>query len=218
MEYDARHNLQILKVLKPITLYHLDETAAKSLIMDPLHGRITVDDDSADYLYKLTSGHPYLIQFILKELVDRAKVERRPIIHKDDVKRFEHVMISEGPAYDAQFKVLDSDYSIADVMDPARAKLGKGVLALIARLAGEERGGWVAIDRICAGLSVHNCSPEDTHELLDHLYRAKILEERELGGMLCFRIAIPLLRKRYIRQNLYIRYFPALRRTAGRRR
>ncbi len=214
-EYDSRHNLQILKLVKPITLYHLDESAAKALMIEPLRGRIAVEQQAADYLYQITSGHPYLIQFFLHQIVDTVKGEHRPSIYKEDIKQFEEVMISEGPAYDAHFKVLDSDYSVADVMEPGRARLGKGVLALIAKIGNQEKEGWVPINRIQTALTVHDCTFEDTDELLDQLLRAKILEEREINGTLCFKISIPLLRKRYVRQNLYSKYFRSLQKYVG---
>jgi len=210
-EFDAQRHLQILKLTQPITLYHLDESAARALITEPLKGHIAAKEDAVAYLVGLTAGHPYLIQFFMKEIVDRVRRQRRLAILKDDVLEFENKMISEGPAYDAQFKVLDSDYSVDDVTNQNTAKLGKGVLALMAKIGGSEREGWVRIDRICAGLSLYGCSPETTYHLLDQLSRAKIVEEKEFDGMLCFRISIPLLVKRYVKQNLYLKYFRSAR-------
>ena len=56
-EYDDREELQILKLMKPITLYHLDDRAAKALICEPLQGRIAFEEGRArDCLYQLTAG------------------------------------------------------------------------------------------------------------------------------------------------------------------
>ena len=51
--------------------------------------------------------------------------------------------MSDGPAFDAQFAVLISDYSVNEVSHPKEALLGKGMLALVSR-RGQDSDGWVA--------------------------------------------------------------------------
>jgi hypothetical protein len=53
----------------------------------------------------------------------------------------------------------------------------------------------------------HKVPVEKTASLLSQLTRTKILEEDFRSGRLCYRIAVPLLHKRFIRQNMYLRYF-----------
>jgi hypothetical protein len=151
-EYDKYRNLQILKLTKSITLYHLDEVAARALVTEPLRGTISFAPEAIDYLCALTAGHPYLLQMFLGDLVDRLKRERRQEAQKKDIQAFEEMLVSEGPAYDAQFSVLDSDYSIDDIINPGRAKLGHGILALIAKRGHEQKG-------LCAGIrgTCRNC-------------------------------------------------------------
>lgn len=209
-DYDTQKNLQLLKVTRSITLYHLNENAARSLITDPIRGVIAVEDEARDYLVRLTAGHPYLIQVILKDVVDRLKREGRPVLQRSDIVSVEERLISEGPAYDAQFKVLDSDYSVDYVINPGKTRVGNGALAVIAKIGSEKREGWVGIRDICNALAVHTISFEETHAILDQLLRAKIIEEREVEGELHVRMSIPLLRKRYMRQNMYPKYFQGL--------
>ena len=206
-EYDERKSLQILKLTRPITLYSMEEASAKKLIQEPLSGEVDYGPDAVDYLYKLTDGHPYLIQFILKTIVDRTRREDRRTITVSDIKDVEHEMISEGPAYDAQFAVIDSDYSMDVVQEKEWAMVGKGTLALIAKLGNEQSEGWVPNKSICSELDKHEIGRETASSILSQLVRAKILQEKCLDEDLCFRMSIPLLRKRYIKQNLYLKYF-----------
>jgi hypothetical protein len=206
-EYDEREELQILKLMKPITLYYLDEPAAKALITEPLQGLVGYDDGAEDYLWRLTGGHPYLLQFMLKMLVDRMRREVRRTVTLADVRAIEERMVSEGPAFDAQFEVLISDYSVAEVLHPKESLLGKGTLALIAKLGHEQPQGWVYEEQVVTGLSGHNVHVEKAAALLSQLTRTKILEESARDGRLSYRMAIPLLRKRFVRQNLYLKYF-----------
>jgi class 3 adenylate cyclase len=206
-QYDFKEDLQVLKLMKPITLYYLDEQAARALISEPLAGRVGYEAGAVDYLGQLTAGHPYLLQFILKLLVDRIKREGRRTIALADIQSVEERMLSEGPAYDAQFAVLISDYSVADVMNTNEARLGRGTLAFIAHFGSQQPDGWVYQEQIFEGLSAHKIRRENCSEVLDQLTRTKILEEQSQGGQLNFRIAIPLLRKRFVRQNLYWKYF-----------
>src|SRR5581483_9196640 len=155
-----------------------------------------------------TAGHPYLLQFILKLIVDRAKREQRTTIPLLDVQTLEKQMVSEGPAYDALFSVLISDYSVAEVMHPQEALLGKGALALIAKIGDEQPDGWVLEDQIFSKLKEHKFPLDKATLLLAQLARTKILEEGESQeGTLRYRVTIPLLRKRFVEQNLYKKIF-----------
>ena len=208
-EYDELRHLQLLKLMKPIMLYHLDDAAARQLIVEPSQGQIHFDSDAVDYLIDLTDGHPYLLQFMLKELIDRAMAGSR-LVRRSDVRAFENEMISEGPGYDAQFKILDSDYSIDYVLNPSRTKVGNGILSLIAKAGHESKEGWVPVRRVVEQLDTnHKVTPEETSSLLAQLLRAKILEERNFNGEHQIRMSIPLLRKRYIQQNMYLKHFHA---------
>src|SRR5882724_8178380 len=104
-----------LKLMKPIILYHLDEPAAKALITEPVARAITYEQGAVDYLWRLTGGHPYILQFLLKLLVDRVKRQPRRQITLNDILEIESRMVREGPAYDAVFEVLISDYSVAEI-------------------------------------------------------------------------------------------------------
>jgi class 3 adenylate cyclase len=206
-EYDEKEGLQILKLMKPITLYYLDEPAAKALMTEPLAGQVGYEPQATDYLYRITGGHPYLLQFILKIIVDRIKREHRRTIELADVRAVEERMIAEGPAFDAQFAVLISDYSVAEIMHPQEAELGKGALALIAHVGHVQPQGWVTQQQILDKLTEHEVPLKKAASLLSQLARTKILEESGHEGRLRYRMAIPLLRKRFVRQNLYLKYF-----------
>jgi hypothetical protein len=206
-EYDDQAELQVLKLMKSIMLYHLDEPAARALITEPLAGRVSYDGDTVGYLHQLTAGHPYLLQFILKLAVDRIRRERRRAVTLADVQAIEERMISEGPGYDAQFNVIMSDYSVAEVMNPQEALLGTGVLAVISKIGHEDPEGWVFKDDIFGKLQQHKLDEYKTSSLLSQLLRSKIIEETNLNGVLRYRVAVPLLRKRLVRQNLYEKFF-----------
>jgi serine/threonine protein kinase len=206
-EYDEKEGLQILKLMKPITLYYLEEKAARALITQPLEGLIGFEAAAVDYLAWLTAGHPYLLQFMLKLIVDKAKREQRATVTREDIQALEERMVSEGPAYDALFAVLISDYSVAEIMHPQEALLGKGALALIAKIGDEQPEGWVLDDQVFSKLVEHKIPREKAAFLLSQLARTKILEEDSREGSLRYRLSIPLLRKRFVRQNLYLKFF-----------
>jgi hypothetical protein len=206
-EYDDQEELQVLKLMKPIMLYHLDESAAQSLITDPLSGKVAYEEGAVAYLHRLTAGHPYLLQFILKLAVDRIRRERRRTITLGDIKAIEERMISEGPGYDAQFNVVMSDYSVAEVMNPSEAQLGTGVLALISKFGQEQDEGWVHEREIVDKLLEYNINESKTAYLLSQLLRSKIIEESNPDGSLRYRLVIPLLRRRLVKQNMYTKYF-----------
>src|SRR5262249_21324966 len=183
-EYDEQEELQILKLMKPITLYYLDEPAAKALITEPLAGQLDYEAGAVDYLYRLTAGHPYLLQFILKLVVDKMKRDHRRTIAVADIQAIEERMVSEGPAFDAQFAVAISDYSVAEVTHPQEALLGKGTLALIAKVGHEQPEGWVFEDQIIDGMLPQKIPVEKTSSLLSQLVRTKIIEENHFEGTL----------------------------------
>jgi hypothetical protein len=205
-EYDDREGLQLLKLMKPITIRHLDETSAKELITEPLETYLSYEDGAVDHLFALTAGHPYLLQFMLKLIVDRMKQDARPIITRADVDALRERMISDGPGYDAQFAVLVSDYSVDEITHPKEARLGKGLLALVSQLAQRE-GGWAASGDLFAALARHNVPEEKTASLLSQLTRTRILDEQNFDDELKYRLSIPLVQERFVRQNLHLKYF-----------
>ncbi len=207
IEYDSQHELNVMKLTAPVCLYYLDEKAAKALITEPLRGYVSYEEGAVDYLYRLTAGHPYLIQFMLKDVVNRIKQDRRNIIVIRDIQDVEERMISEGPAYEAQFEVLDSDYSVDEVMSVRRRSLGRGALSLVAKLGDEAREGWVDEEELIRSLTARGTRKEDVAGILAQLKSAKILEDRVREGRFSFRVSIPLLRKRYVRQNMYLKHF-----------
>ena len=84
-EYDEQQGLQLLKLMKPITLGRLDEAAARDLVTEPLRSYLSFDDDAVEYLIRLTAGHPYLLQFILKLIVDKIKRNGRLSVAVKDI-------------------------------------------------------------------------------------------------------------------------------------
>jgi hypothetical protein len=144
---------------------------------------------------------------MLKVLVDRITRDGGRTLRLDDVRWLEKRMIAEGPAYDAQFEVLISDYSVAEIRHSKEALLGKGTLALIAMLGQDQPERWVSEKLIFDRLTEHKVPPEKAAALLSQLTRTKIMEEQERDGRLCYRIAVPLLYQRLIQQNVYLKHF-----------
>ena len=207
-EYDADEHFQILKLVTPITLHYLRKSAAEELMVEPIRGKIEYEAGSIDYLYNLTAGHPYLIQFFLHEIINRIQQDGISCIRKQDIIDFEKNVISVEEVYEGQFAVLDSDYSVESVRSTEAASKGRGVLTVIARLGEQEvDDGWVPIVKVRNRLANHRMPENEIYNILAKLRRARIIEEREADReKLEYRIAIPLLRKRYIKQNMYLRY------------
>ena len=204
--YDATRQLQILKLVTPITLHYLRKSAAEALMVEPVRGKIEYEEGSIDYLYNLTAGHPYLIQFFLHEIINRIQQDGRSCIEKQDITRFEEEIVSVEEVYEGQFEPLESDYSVESIKSPEK---GKGVIAVIARLGEQEEDGWVSVESARALLTSHHMPEDEIYDILAKLRRAQIIKERRADEeKLEYRISIPLLRKRYIRQNMYQRHFP----------
>lgn len=177
-------------------------------MVEPLEGKIEYEAGSIDYLYNLTAGHPYLIQFFLHEIINRLQQEGRFCIEKRDITRLEGELVSAEEVYEGQFAVLESDYSVESVRSPEAARKGRGVIAVIARLGEQEEEAWVPIEEVRNRLTNHGMPENEIYDILAKLRRARIIEEREAAGEnLQYRIFIPLLRKRYVKQNMYQRHF-----------
>lgn len=50
-EFDRTRDLQVLKLTSPIGLDHLDESAAKALIQEPLEDKLHVQPQAVEYLF-----------------------------------------------------------------------------------------------------------------------------------------------------------------------
>jgi hypothetical protein len=205
-EFDDRENLQMLKLMTSVTLDYLGESEAKSLIIEPVRGVIDYSDESVDYLWRLTAGHPYLLQYILKNIVNRLNRQGRNVLELDDVMSMEQRMTSEATAYEAVFEVLMSDYSVQEVLHPQEANLGKGTLAIISKLGDAEPQWWVSLEQFAPQLTRH-MPKEKLMSVLSQLCRTKILDERDSPSGLQFRLHVPLLHKRFVKQNMYGKYF-----------
>jgi hypothetical protein len=205
-EFDDRQNLQMLKLMAPITLDYLREQEARALITDPVRGLIQYRPECVDRLWHLTAGHPYMLQYMLKNIVNLVIRERRNIVEMDDILPLEQRMISEATAYEAVFEVLMSDYSVQEVLHPQEANLGKGALALISKLGDAEPERWVALERLTPQLTRH-MPREKLVSVLSQLYRTKIVDERDGLEGPEFRIHVPLLHNRFVTQNMHMKYF-----------
>jgi hypothetical protein len=205
-EFDEKADLQVLKLMKGINIGYLDQHAAKALITEPVAGKLEYGEGAVDYLCRLTSGHPYLLQFILNTCVADARRERRRTITLDEIRTFEDAMVAD-PEYETQFNVVMSDYSVAEVTHPQEARIGKGTLALISRFGQEHPDGWVPRRRLVPELRSNKIPEDKIDSLLAQLKRTRIIEEGLDEGDVHYRITIPLLRKRLVKQNFYGRYF-----------
>ena len=210
-EYDTdeRTGFQIMKLVSPITLHYLNKEAAEALMVEPVKGKVNYEAGSIDYLYNLTAGHPYLIQFFLREIINRIQQKGRSCIETQDITDLEAMLVSAEHVYDGQFAVLDSDYSVESVRNSKAAGKGRGVLSVIAYLGRKQKNGfWVPVEEVSKLLTSHDMPKNEIYDILAKLRRARIIEERGTDkAKLEYRISIPLLQKRYARQNMYERYF-----------
>jgi hypothetical protein len=205
-EFDDRENLQMLKLMAPVTLDYLREPEARALITDPVRGLIQYRPECVDRLCHITAGHPYVLQYMLKSIVNRVMRQRRNVVEMDDILSLEQQMISDSTAYEAVFEVLMSDYSVQEVLHPQEANLGKGALALISKLGDAEPERWVALERLTPQLTRH-MPREKLVSVLSQLYRTKIVDERDGSEGPEFRIHVPLLHNRFVTQNMHVKYF-----------
>jgi hypothetical protein len=206
-EYDERRDLQLLKLMQPLTLSHLDVTAARALITEPLSGSLRYDAAAVEYLCAVTACHPYLLQIFLNRVVASVGREARRAVTLDDVLAIERTVLGDGAGFRAHFDVLVSDYSVDEVETKAEADLGHGTLAVIARSTDDRENSAVLAHKIVQQLIEFEVPEDKAWSLLAQLQRTRIIKECELDGELAYAIVIPLLRKRLVRQNVYQQYF-----------
>ena len=66
----------------------------------------------------------------------------------------------------------------------------------------------MSVDKVRALLTNHHMPEDEIYDILAKLRRAQIIKERRADEeKLEYRLSIPLLRKRYIKQNMYQRHF-----------
>ena len=83
----------------------------------------------------------------------------------------------------------------------------KGLLALVAKL-GQHQHGWVTAREIYERLAKYKVPEEKTASLLSQFTRTYILEEGTVDERLRYRLAVPLVQERFVRQNLHFKgYF-----------
>jgi hypothetical protein len=70
---------------RDFTVSQLDVHAARSLVTTPLEGLVHFEELAVDRILQLTGCHPYYIQWLCGQLVDRAMRERKNHIELDDV-------------------------------------------------------------------------------------------------------------------------------------
>jgi hypothetical protein len=206
-DYDNERGLQVLKLTMPVYIYYLDEASANALISDPVSGFCDFEPGAADYLTRLTAGHPYFIQFFMQKAVDKLKKERRSRVDIADLQNIAHEMVEQSAAFSAHFKVLDTDYSVDELIDPRTGLLGKGTLALIAELGKENPDGWVREADIRREIAKFGIGASTVDRLLSMLLASKITVQRNMGNVLDVRIHVPLLRQRYLATSKYARCF-----------
>jgi hypothetical protein len=95
---------------------------------------------------------------------------------------------------------------VDEIAHPKEAELGKGLMALVSKV-GQDRDGWVDAAEIFRALSKYNIPEEKTAHILSQLTRTRILEEGIDDDRLRYRLSIPLVQERFVRQNLYLKYF-----------
>ena len=196
-----------MKLTNPVWLFYLSEEATGALIREPVRGMLTINDETTDYLYRQTAGHPYLVQFFMQKLVDTALMEERASIGLDDVKELEYNMITQGAPYRLQFDILDSDYGVEEVTNPLTKDLGKGTLALISMIGTSRLEGWVEEQEIKRALAARGVGERAASTILAKLKAAQIISSTNQNDALHVRVTVPLLRKRYVTQNMYQQYF-----------
>ena len=204
VDIDKDPDINLLRLTLTMNLSYLDKPAATKLMTEPVADDIDYDADAIDYLYHLTTGHPYLIQLMLSRILNR--IENRNCITKQDIEDEEEILSLDrnaGPNFD----VLESDYSMDVVDNRITENHGKRVLASIARKCDNSPEGWVGDKDLCEQLKQPDFKEDQIYDLLAQLRDANIIDEDENDeGGLKFRMSIPLLQKRYIKQNMYGRY------------
>ena len=151
---------------------------------------------------------------MMQKLVDATRLGGQTEITLNDVKQLEEELVTQGAPYLSHFNVLDSDYSVEEVTLPAMRRFGKGVLALVSKIGSTRSEGWVEKEEIVRSLEVWKISRQAATQILAKLQEAKILacsEAYQEGEPRFLRVTVPLLRKRYLAQDMYEQYFQDVR-------
>jgi hypothetical protein len=170
--YNELYDWQLLKLCANHNLRFLDKTSAAELLRDPMKGYLSWDDGAIDYLYGITGGHPYFLQYLGSQVVRLMNERRATRVVKEDAEQVTAAFFS-SPAEKDRIRLLYTDFE-ADLRIVAR--LLKGMPKDVAD--------WRSLHQLLRYMDQYQYKGKETRfaELLDELALVGILSMRSTGS------------------------------------
>lgn len=207
--YHDKYDLQIFKCISiPIGLDYFDKDTTEKLITTPVSGKFIFTPEAIDEIYKLTAGHPWVTALFCKQLESRIDKEKKTIDIADIIKLANEMTNTETVfQFGSYFTVLEDDFTIEE----NEREIGKQSLAIISKIDSEHQTG-ITLDSLFEEfLKYKSIEKSLLKEVIIKMVNTKILKEtkdtKEVSQELRYQIRMGILKKKYINQNLYHKYF-----------
>lgn len=202
LEMDQEYNFQLLKLMTEIWLGVLDDSSAKNLIQYPVKNIIQYDSQAIETILVLTGCHPFLIQYLCYELIEKAKKERCGLVKKADVEYISKKLMAES-FREPKFRVLYEDFQ--EVCEGKPWEL----LLIIAHYSKKCRQS-ISFDEITSVFRSELNRKNSDHEIQQYmklLKNSRIVIEERINGKLYYYILCDMLRRWLNIQNYFERHF-----------
>lgn len=104
----SQYSSNIMGVGKSIIVSFLTEEDVKQLISKPLNNKMEIEDSAFQYLMELTNGQPFLVQVILKSLVEKLNREKKgSVIFKEAIDENIYYCIEQAPHIKTDWDNID---------------------------------------------------------------------------------------------------------------
>jgi hypothetical protein len=197
LEMMREHAFDLAKICAPYMVGFLDEPSARRLVEEPVRrdkenpdrGWLEYDPRVVERIVSVTNCHPYLIQYLCKQLVDRMNRLKYNVVNLNDISSVIYEIISI-PAHAVPMLILWDEFDTPQ----------HRVLSVIAARSDSSHS-WVSTKEIAGTFNeLGDSTPlEDILALCSSLADAELLE-KSASGDTSYRITVPLYQM-WLKQN-----------------
>jgi hypothetical protein len=198
LEMMREHAFDLAKICSPHMVGFLDETSARQLVMEPVmrdennpeKGWLKYDPRVVNRIVTVTNCHPYLIQYLCMQLVNRMNRLKHNTVNLNDIDSIVDEVISR-PMHEVPMLTLWNEFDVPQ----------HKVLSTIAAKSSVVQS-WVEVDEIADTFrEMGDSTPrEDILTICFSLADAELLEKSTSGEADSYGITIPLYQM-WLKQN-----------------
>lgn len=192
------HTVDLAKICTPYMVGFLDDNSARDLVVEPVEknlkrldkGWIEYDPRVVEQIVRLTNKHPFLIQYLCMQLVNRVNQSKHNSVTLNDITSVIDEIVNR-PMHAPTMHILWNEFNIQQ----------HRVLSTIADKSSRTQE-WVDIDEIIEtyGEFGDSSTVEDVLAICLTLSDADLLEKSSMSEVDSYRITVPLYQL-WLRQN-----------------